>query len=89
MTDRSDTGASRRTLLRTGLAGAAAAATALAAGAARAQAKIAPAMVQYQAMPKDGKKCADCAQFVAPASCKIVDGTIKPEGWCIAFAAKS
>lgn len=89
MNDRNKIGASRRILLRTGLAGVAAAATALASGQAQAQAKIAPAMVQYQLTPKDGHKCADCAQFVAPASCKIVDGTIHPDGWCIAFAAKS
>jgi hypothetical protein len=55
---------------------------------AQAQEKIAPAMVQYQTTPKDGNKCALCVNFEAPASCKIVSGTIDPNGWCIAFAPK-
>ena len=45
-------------------------------------------MVQYQDTPKDNLKCVNCVNFEAPAACKIVSGTIKPEGWCIAFAPK-
>jgi hypothetical protein len=29
--------------------------------------------------------CADCRHFLAPAACKIVDGTISPEAWCDRF----
>ena len=53
-----------------------------------AQEKIAQAQVQYQNMPKDGAKCSLCVNWVAPNACKIVAGTINPEGWCVAFAPK-
>jgi hypothetical protein len=55
--------------------------------------KIAKLNFHYQATPKDGKKCADCAAYVAvPGSaegaCKVVEGPISPSGWCIAFSSK-
>jgi hypothetical protein len=59
------------------------------AGRASAQQKIAPAMVQYQDKPKGDQHCDLCQHFVAPGSCKLVDGPIKPGGWCVAFAPKS
>jgi hypothetical protein len=55
---------------------------------AKAQDKIAQAQVQYQPTPKDGNKCSTCVNFEAPAACKIVDGKISPEGWCVAYAPK-
>ena len=55
---------------------------------AHAQEKIAQAQVQYQLMPKDGAKCSTCVNFEAPASCKIVAGSISPNGWCIAYGPK-
>jgi hypothetical protein len=77
---------SRRRVLRGGL-------TLLAAGAAaraaRAQEKLAQNIVQYQETPKDGAKCSTCVNFVAPDACKIVEGKINPEGWCVAYAPKS
>jgi len=84
----------RRLVLKAGLAavgGVAAAGAAHAAGAGAqrlAQDKIAPAAVQYQATPKDGQRCDKCVNWEAPNACKIVSGTIAPEGWCIAFAPK-
>jgi hypothetical protein len=53
-----------------------------------AQEKIPQEQVQYQKTPKDGKMCSACVNYVAPASCKIVAGTIAPYGWCIAFAPR-
>jgi hypothetical protein len=50
--------------------------------------KLAQSVVQYQETPKDGAKCSTCVNFVAPNSCKIVAGTINPEGWCVAYAPK-
>lgn len=93
VTKRIDVIASRRALLKAGVAMAGGVGAAVAATQARAQEKIAPAMVQYQAMPKkddDGKilKCSECVNFEAPNACKIVSGVIAPEGWCIAFAPK-
>lgn len=82
----------RRGILRAGLAavgGVAAATAARAAGTVRlAQDKIAPAQVQYQTTPKDGQQCDKCVNWVAPNACKIVSGTIAPQGWCLAFAPK-
>ena len=60
----------------------------MAAATAGAQEKIDPKMVQYQTTPKDGNKCSLCVNFDAPNACKIVSGTIDPNGWCIAFAPK-
>jgi hypothetical protein len=51
--------------------------------------KLAQNIVQYQQTPKDGNKCSLCVNWVPPNACKIVDGTINPQGWCVAFAPKS
>ena len=48
--------------------------------------KLAQDVVQYQNTPKDGAKCSTCVNFEAPNACKIVAGTINPEGWCVAYA---
>jgi hypothetical protein len=77
--------ATRRQLLRAGLA----VAGGIAATSAKAQDKIAQAQVQYQKTPKDGNKCNMCVNWEAPNSCKIVAGTIDPNGWCIAYAPKN
>jgi hypothetical protein len=76
----------RRQMLRAGLA-AAGGVVAVSTGAI-AQEKIDPKMVQYQTSPKDGNKCSLCVNFEPPNACKIVSGTISPDGWCIAFAPK-
>jgi hypothetical protein len=50
--------------------------------------------MKYQDRPKDGQKCADCIHFLpgkdakAPGECKIVEGPISPNGWCIEFQKK-
>jgi hypothetical protein len=44
--------------------------------------------VMYQQTPKDGKQCSGCQQFQAPSSCRIVEGEINPNGYCILFAKK-
>lgn len=43
----------------------------------------------YQPTPKDGKRCDGCSLFQAPASCKLVAGTISPAGWCRFWVKKS
>jgi hypothetical protein len=53
-----------------------------------ATAKIQQAGVKYQNEPKDGKQCSDCNFFIAPNSCKQVDGTIAPTGYCLLWAKK-
>lgn len=83
---------SRRGVLRAGLmmiGGAAAIATTVSvARAADDDSKVDQATVQYQQTPKDGAKCSGCVNWVAPNACKVVKGTINPEGWCVAYAPK-
>ncbi len=53
------------------------------------------ASMHYQTSPNDGMQCSGCNFFIpgqdasSDGSCKIVDGTISPHGYCIAYAAKS
>ena len=88
MTDLNNT--SRRGILKSGLGLLAATATVAAtATSARAQdQKIGQALVQYQPGPKDGLVCNKCVNWVAPNACKIVEGNINPQGWCVAYAPK-
>jgi hypothetical protein len=79
-----NSGVSRRSVLLA----AAGAAPLLTLMSSEAQAKLAMAAVKYQPDPKDGKQCDGCAQFVAPNSCKLVDGDIAPTGWCLLFVKK-
>jgi hypothetical protein len=55
---------------------------------AAAQTKAPQKLVQYQETPKDGKACATCNLFEPPSSCKVVAGTISPQGWCSLYAPK-
>lgn len=49
--------------------------------------KSSQASVQYQAQPKGEQKCGNCMNFVAESNtCKRVEGTVSPEGWCIIWA---
>ncbi len=85
---RDETQASRRGFLRTGLTILAGGVLATAARAQDADSKVEQSVVQYQNAPKDGAKCSGCVNFVAPNACKVVAGTISPEGWCVAYAPK-
>jgi hypothetical protein len=59
-----------------------------------AQTKLSKAAVKYQDKSTEGKDCDDCAQFVpgkragAAGTCKVVEGSISPHGYCVAFVAK-
>ncbi|MGA8100040.1 MAG: high-potential iron-sulfur protein [Candidatus Cybelea sp.] len=58
-------------------------------------AKSSKAQVKYQSTPNNDKKCSQCTFYIpgsspkADGTCKIVDGSISPNGWCSAFVAKS
>ncbi|HET7879301.1 MAG TPA: hypothetical protein VFL55_00335 [Acetobacteraceae bacterium] len=54
-----------------------------------AQEKVTQAVVQYQKQPKNGQMCSTCVNFEPPSACKIVQGTIEPNGWCLVYAPKS
>lgn len=58
-------------------------------------AKAAKTDFHYQDQPREGKRCADCAAYVAnttaanaPGACKIVEGPVNPNGWCMAYSAR-
>src|SRR5271155_5681853 len=74
---------------RTVLLAAAGAAPLVALASSEAQAKLAMTAVKYQTDPKDGKQCDGCNFFVAPNSCKMVDGDIAPTGWCLLGVKKA
>jgi hypothetical protein len=78
-------GVSRRTVL----IAAAGAAPLIALTGSPAQAKMAQKAVQYQTSPKDDHQCDGCNFFVAPNSCKMVDGEIAPNGWCLLWVKKA
>ncbi|MCW5598176.1 MAG: high-potential iron-sulfur protein [Nitrosomonas sp.] len=58
-------------------------------------AKASKALMKYQDKPNGNEKCSNCIQFIpgdtpdANGECKVVAGSISPQGWCTAFAAKS
>lgn len=86
--------ASRRIVLKNAAVVAAVATTPWARSA-LAQAKAAKKAMQYQDQPKNGQKCETCLQFIpgakpgAEGACKVVEGPISPQGWCIAYVKKS
>jgi hypothetical protein len=90
MSDRGGNQMSRRELLSSGLLAVpvAVALITLRPAGAGAQQKMPPKLVQYQTTPKNNQKCSTCLHFVAPDSCKMVEGKIAPEGWCSLFAPK-
>jgi len=56
---------------------------------ASAQQKVSKQTMKYQDKPSGDQRCDGCMQFVAPSSCKVVDGTISPSGWCMAWVNKA
>jgi hypothetical protein len=50
-----------------------------------AQPKISKVAVNYQDHPDGDKRCDKCIQFQPPDACKVVDGSISPQGSCRIF----
>jgi hypothetical protein len=82
---------SRRSMLTRAawLAGATLAGTVIPIQTASAQQKASKEAMKYQDKPNGDQKCSNCMQFEAPSSCKVVDGTISPNGYCIAWVKKA
>ena len=74
---------SRRSLLRSTLGATGVFAATL--NRAVAQPKISKVAVNYQDHPDGDKRCDKCVQFQPPDACKVVDGTISPQGSCRIF----
>ena len=45
--------------------------------------------MKYQDKPNGDQKCSTCMQFEPPGSCKVVEGAISPNGYCIAWVKKA
>jgi hypothetical protein len=60
-----------------------------------AEAKASKAQYKYQSVPHGSQKCSDCSLFIPGKSmsvngeCKLISGSISPNGWCTAFTAKA
>jgi hypothetical protein len=92
MTDRSSSntkGVCRRSLLKSvpAIAGIIVSTTAMS-ETLFAQTKLTHEASKYQDTPKDGQQCSGCVQFVAPASCTVVEDPVAASGWCQLFVAK-
>lgn len=49
--------------------------------------KVSQISVRYQPQPKGEQKCGNCMHFIAGSNtCKLVEGTVSPEGWCVIWA---
>jgi hypothetical protein len=82
---------SRRSLLRNAAfaaGGAAILGTTVGPRSADAATKATQKAVAYQDTPKDAQRCDNCLHFEPASSCKIVEGTIAPAGWCKVYAKK-
>jgi hypothetical protein len=56
---------------------------------ANAQQKASQAAMKYQDKPNGDQKCSNCLQFEPPSGCKVVEGKISPNGYCIAWVKKA
>lgn len=62
---------------------------------AAADAKTSKSALKYQDHPNGKQKCSGCSLFIpgktakADGQCKVVAGSISPNGWCTAFAPKT
>ena len=81
-------GFSRRQFFVVAAVGGGAVATSFAATPALASNKMPQKAVSYQPTPKGNQRCDNCAFWLEPASCKLVDGQIAPAGWCVLYKKK-
>lgn len=52
--------------------------------------KVTQASVQYQNQPKGAQQCSGCTHFLAEtSSCKLVEGQISPDAWCMLWVQKA
>ena len=77
---------SRRTLLRG--AGYGVIATIGGVAETSAQQQVSKQVVAYQDQPNGDKRCDRCVQFQPPTACKVVQGQVRPEGFCRLFVAR-
>jgi hypothetical protein len=82
-------GNTRRVVLQS-VVGVAVSASALILGVSASKAaKVSQAAVGYRGSPNGSASCENCGLFEPPNSCKVVDGTISPSGWCRIWSKKA
>jgi hypothetical protein len=58
-------------------------------------AKASKGSMRYRDEPNGKEHCSNCMQFIpgetpeASGECKVVEGSINPNGWCVAYAKKA
>ncbi|PSJ16887.1 high-potential iron-sulfur protein [Nitrosomonas supralitoralis] len=58
-------------------------------------AKASKELMKYRNEPNGEEKCSNCMQFIpgkttdSEGECKVVEGSISPNGWCTAYAKKT
>jgi len=89
---------SRRSMLKgaaAALAGIAVVPALLTSTQAEAGAKAPKSAMQYRDKPNGTKECSTCVQYIpgksakANGTCRVVAGSISPQGWCLAWGPKS
>lgn len=50
--------------------------------------KMSPKAMSYRPTPNGNQRCDNCANWQPPGGCKLVDGAISPNGWCILYTPK-
>lgn len=52
--------------------------------------KVSQASVRYQSKPKGEQQCSKGMNFIAESNtCRLVEGTVSPEGWCTLWVKKA
>jgi hypothetical protein len=77
---------SKRDLLRLAIASILGSLLELRRGHAQQPAKMSKAQAEYQDSPKGIQSCATCSLFDEPDKCRVVEGSVSPNGWCKAYA---
>lgn len=52
--------------------------------------KMTKSQAQYQEKPKGNQQCSNCVHYLAESgSCKLVEGSIAPDAWCMLWSEAS
>jgi hypothetical protein len=60
----------------------------IAARPAAAAGKLPQSAAKYQPTPKGKAQCDNCSLWQPRSACKLVEGTISPQGWCVLYQLK-
>jgi hypothetical protein len=53
-------------------------------------AKLSQEEAHYQDEPNNDQRCSECLHFVAASNtCKVVEGEVSPDGWCMLWTRRT